>query len=121
LPAEKIGNQLFIKRTNLAALYHQTAVHETAVVEYKAEPESGFLEKAMELREQMKKPDIKPLDSGELINTMRDETMKKKNATRSIEEIKEFLKRTKMFRDRIRERGLVFDSVELVKEAREGQ
>ncbi|MBM2825420.1 MAG: 17 protein [Dehalococcoidales bacterium] len=70
LPAEKLGNQLFIKRSDLASFCRETAVRE-----YKAESKPDFLERAIALRKRMKARGVKPINAGELIRQMREERM----------------------------------------------
>lgn len=68
LPAEKLGNQLFIKRSDFASFCRETAVRK-----YQAEAEPDFLERAIALREEVKARGVKPIDAGELIRKMRKE------------------------------------------------
>ena len=68
LPAEKLGNQLFIKRNDLDIFCRETAIRE-----YKAEPKPDFLERAKALRHRMKARGVKPINAGELIRKMREE------------------------------------------------
>ena len=70
LPAQKLGNQLFIKRSDFASF-----CRETAIQKYKAEPKPDFLERAIALRQRMKARGVKPIDAGELIRKMREERM----------------------------------------------
>ncbi len=68
LPAEKLGNQLFIKRKDL-----DSYCRETAVKKYKAEPKPDFLERAIALRERMKARGAEPIDAGKLVRKLREE------------------------------------------------
>jgi len=70
LPAEKLGNQLFIKRSDFTSF-----CRETAIQKYKAEPKPDFLERAIALQERLKARGVKPIDAGELIRKMREERM----------------------------------------------
>jgi excisionase family DNA binding protein len=70
LPAEKLGNQLFIKRSAL-----DSYCREKATIQYKAEPKVDFLERAIALRQRMKKRGVKPINAAELIRQMREERM----------------------------------------------
>ena len=70
LPAEKLGNQLFIKRSDFASF-----CRETATQKYRAEPKPDFLERAIALRKRMKARGVKPINAGELIRKMREERM----------------------------------------------
>jgi len=68
LPAEKLGNQLFIKKSDFTSFCRETAIRE-----YEAKPD--FLERAIALRNKMKDRGVKPIDAGELIRKMRKERM----------------------------------------------
>ena len=70
LPAEKLGNQLFIKKSDFASFCRETAIRE-----YEAKPKPDFLERAIALRNKMKARGVKPIDAGELIRKMRKERM----------------------------------------------
>ncbi len=70
LPAQKLGNQLFIKRDDFASFCRETATRK-----YKAEPKPDFLERAIALRNRMKARGVKPINAGELIRKMREERM----------------------------------------------
>ena len=70
LPAEKLGNQLFIKRSDLASFCRETAIRE-----YKTETKTDFLERAIALRNKMKARGVQPIDAGELIRKMRTERL----------------------------------------------
>ncbi len=70
LPAQKLGNQLFVKKSDLASF-----CRETAVLQYKAEAKPDFLERAIALRERMKARGVKPINAGEEIRKMREERM----------------------------------------------
>ena len=68
LPAEKLGNQLFIKRSAL-----DSYCRETATKQYQAKKKEDFLERAIQLREKMKARGVKPVNAAELIRQMREE------------------------------------------------
>ena len=68
LPAEKLGNQLFIRRNDLDIFCRETAIRE-----YNAGSRPDFLERAKALRSRMKARRVKPIDSAELIRKMREE------------------------------------------------
>ena len=70
LPAQKLGNQLFIKKSDFASFCRETAIRE-----YEAKPKPDFLERAIALRNKMKARGVKPIDAGELIRKMRKERM----------------------------------------------
>lgn len=70
LPAEKLGNQLFINKSDFTSFCRETAIRE-----YEAKPKPDFLERAIALRNKMKARGVKPIDAGELIRKMRKERM----------------------------------------------
>ena len=69
LPAEKLGNQLFVKRSALASFCREP------VAEYVAKPGVDFLGRAIALQERMKARGAAPLDAAEAVRKMRDERM----------------------------------------------
>ena len=79
LPAEKLGNQLFIKRSDFTSFCRETAVRkykaEPLGVNPRAEPKPDFLERAIALQKRMKARGVKPINAGELIRKMREERM----------------------------------------------
>ncbi|MFC1977743.1 helix-turn-helix domain-containing protein [Chloroflexota bacterium] len=71
LPAEKLGNQLFIKRSDFASF-----CREKATQKYQAEPKPDFLEREKhmnELEQRLREPEIKvkPGGKADLIKRMR--------------------------------------------------
>ena len=70
LPAQKLGNQLYIKRSDFTSFCRETAIRK-----YQAEPKPDFLERAIALRNKMKARGVEPIDAGELIRQMREERM----------------------------------------------
>ncbi len=70
LAAEKLGNQLFIKRSDLASFCRETAVRE-----YEAEQKPDFLERAIALQKRLKARGVKPINAAEEIRKMREERM----------------------------------------------
>ncbi len=70
LPAEKLGNQLFIKRSDFTSFCRETAVRE-----YEAKPKPDFLERAIALQERLRARGVKPIDAAEEIRKMREERM----------------------------------------------
>lgn len=70
LPAEKLGNQLFIKTSDLASY-----CRETAVKGYEAKLKLDFPEKVLALRGQMEDKRDERFDVGEEILTMRQQRM----------------------------------------------
>ena len=101
LPAQKLGNQLFIKRGDLADY-----CRETAVLEYRATPRGG----------------------GELADEMREEDMSENNITlrdtaavgRDRKAKLDFLRRAQSLRDEIHRRsGVVYDAEAMIRELRD--
>ncbi len=70
LPAEKMGNQLFIKRSDFASF-----CRETAIQEYKTKAKPDFLERAIALQKKLRARGVKPINAGEVIRKMREERM----------------------------------------------
>lgn len=125
LPAQKLGNQLFIKRSDFASYCRETAV------KYRAEPEADFLEKAEALRERIRARTSQELSGDEIVDTihgMREERMKQIEKsisdTAAIERDRQaklnFLKKATAIRNRIHARtGKVFNVEALIRELRE--
>ncbi|MBI3930896.1 MAG: helix-turn-helix domain-containing protein [Chloroflexi bacterium] len=70
LPAQKLGNQLFIKRSDFAGFCRETAIRE-----YEAKPRPDFPERAIVFQERLKAKGVKPIDTAEEIRKMREERM----------------------------------------------
>ena len=70
LPAQKLGNQLFIKKTDLASYCRETAVRK-----YEAKPKPDFLERAIALREKIRARNGITFDAAAIIRQMREERM----------------------------------------------
>jgi excisionase family DNA binding protein len=70
VPAEKLGNQLFIKKSDLTAY-----CRETAVPEYQVELKPDFLERAIVLQNKIKARGYEPIDAAESVRRVRDERM----------------------------------------------
>ena len=70
LPAQKLGNQLFIKRSDFASFCRETAVRQ-----YEAEPKPDFLERAIAFQKRLKARGVKPINAAEEIRKMREERM----------------------------------------------
>ncbi len=70
LPAEKLGNQLFIKRSDLTSFCRETSIRE-----YEAKPKPDFLERAIALQKRLKARGVKPINAAEEIRKMREERM----------------------------------------------
>ncbi len=70
LPAEKLGNQLFIKRSDLDIFCRETAVRK-----YETERKPDFLERAIALQKRIKARGGKPFNAAEEIRKMREERM----------------------------------------------
>lgn len=70
LPAEKLGNQLFIKKSDFTSFCRETAIRE-----YEAKPKPDFLERAIALQKRIKARGGKPINAVEEIRKMREERM----------------------------------------------
>ncbi len=68
LPAEKLGNQLFIRRCDLTSFCRETAVQPC-----EAESKPDFLERALALQERMKARGAEPFEAAEAIRKIREE------------------------------------------------
>jgi excisionase family DNA binding protein len=66
LPAEKMGNQLYIKQSDLDFACSKKP---------ELKPDEEWLIRAQALQEKMRARGVKPIDSGELICEMREERM----------------------------------------------
>lgn len=132
LPAEKLGNQLFIKKSDFASF-----CRETAVKGYEAKPKPDFLkrvhrERATALRNRMKARGVTAIDAAEEIRKLREERMNEselnlqgdttmKYGTEDGKK-EDFLERAIRFQNKLRARGYPeVDTVELVKKSREGR
>jgi excisionase family DNA binding protein len=62
LPAEKLGNQLFIRRHDLVSFCRETVAAPTG-----EEARPDFLERAIALQEKIKARGVEPLDPAEVI------------------------------------------------------
>ena len=120
LPAQKLGNQLFIKKSDLASF-----CRETAVIKYKAEPKSDFLERARALREEIHKRTGTTFDAGEEIRQMREE--RDNELMRHLNELEtgakpgskaDLIKRMRKLRESIRARVGNLDAVETIEQLR---
>jgi len=70
LPAQKLGNQLFIKKSDFASFCRETAIRE-----YEAKPKPDFLKRAIALQKRIKARGGKPINAVEEIRKMREERM----------------------------------------------
>lgn len=70
LPAEKLGNQLFIKESAL-----ERYCKETMVEPYQAEKKEDFLERAIDLQKRIKARGGELTNAAEIIRKMREERM----------------------------------------------
>lgn len=70
LPAQKLGNQLFIKKSDLAIF-----CREVAVIEYEAKPAVDFLERAIALRKRMQARGVEPISADEEVRKTREERL----------------------------------------------
>ena len=110
LPAQKLGNQLFIKKKDLASFCRETAIA------YSAEPDMEILKKAKELRGQIQAGTDNGFNIKKDITEMREERM---NGINLIEK-GDFLERAIQFRKKLKARGYHgIDAANLVSRARE--
>lgn len=68
LPAQKLGNQLFIKKSDLASYCRETAIHQ-----YKAKPKPDFLERAIAFQNKLKARGYPEVDTAALVRKLREE------------------------------------------------
>ena len=73
LPAQKLGNQLFIKRADLASY-----CREIVIKPYEATEKLDFLERAKAIRNEIHARTGEVFDAGEMVRQMRDELMNKR-------------------------------------------
>ncbi len=71
LPAQKLGNQLFIKRSDLAGF-----CRETATKRYQAEKKVDFLERAIAFRNKLKARGYPEIDAAALVRKSREGRMR---------------------------------------------
>ncbi|MBI4596472.1 MAG: helix-turn-helix domain-containing protein [Candidatus Tectomicrobia bacterium] len=134
LPAQKLGNQLFIKRSDLISYCRLPAqslpvkAGETAVREYSAEPRADFLERAVRFQNKLRAKGVKPIDAPEEIRKMREERMEQiersltetSDAFRRREALLDFFEKAKAIRNEIHARtGEVFDAEAMIRELRD--
>ena len=121
LPAEKLGNQLFIKETALMPYITDLSAG-TNVNVAKIEV---FNKRAGDFRGKLIARGMKTMDSAELVREMREELNTKLEASNQgipedeIGRVTDFLKRTRVFRDKLRNRIGNIDTENLVRETRE--
>ena len=123
LPAQKLGNQLFIKRSDLASY-----CRETAVAEYRAGSKEDFLEQVIGFQEELKARGYRTVDTAALVRKSREERMEQIGETiRDTASIihdrqakLDFLKNATALRNEIHRRtGKVFDAETLIRELRD--
>ena len=69
LPAEKLGNQLFVRTSSLTSLCREMAIQQ------KSEPETDFLQRAIALQIRLKTRGLETTNGAELIRGTREERM----------------------------------------------
>ncbi len=122
LPAEKLGNQLFIKKNDLASYCREK------VVQYKAGPKTDFLQEAKAFQNKLRAKGVRPIDAAEEIRKMREERVNQ--IERSLQDtadalhrkkaMLEFLKKAKALRNEVHARtGEVFDTEVMIRELRD--
>ncbi len=121
LPAEKLGNQLFIKRNDLDIF-----CRETATQKYKTESKPDFLERAIALRNRMKARGVKPINAAEEIRKMREERMNEieQRLAETVTKLEpgsrlNLIRRMRKLRERIRARVGNLDAAEAIEQLRE--
>jgi uncharacterized protein YutE (UPF0331/DUF86 family) len=123
LPAQKLGNQLFVKRGDLASY-----CKETAVAEYRAEANQDFLEPAIRFQNRLRARGYSEVDTAELVRKSREERMEQirsslRDTTRVVADRKaklDFLKNATALRNEIHRRdGKVFDAEVMIRELRD--
>ena len=134
LPAQKLGNQLFITRGDLTSYCGLPAqglpakAGETATKPYQAGRAEDFVERAAAFRSKLKEDGVKPIDPSKLVNTMRED--RTKQVTQNLTKIDEVLRRRKALldfsekaealRNEIHARtGEVFDAEAMIRELRD--
>ena len=121
LPAEKLGNQLFIKRSDFTSF-----CRETAIQKYQAEPQPDFLEQAIALQERLKARGGKPINAAEEIRQMREERMNELEQRLREPETRmkpgskaDLIKRMRKLRESIRARVGNLDAAATIEQLRE--
>ena len=121
LPAQKLGNQLFIKRSDFTSFCRETATRK-----YQAEPKPDFPERAIALQKRMRARGVKPTDAGELIRQMRQEGMNELEQRLPEPETKvkpgskaNLIKRMRKLRESIRARVGNLDAAGTIEQLRE--
>ncbi|MDD5190545.1 MAG: helix-turn-helix domain-containing protein [Dehalococcoidales bacterium] len=118
LPAQKIGNQLFIRETSLSP-YYAAQIDDTN----NGSNTSQTLQEDKAFEEYLASVRLKP----EEVNRMVEEWRRKVYGTTKESEqaaknkFKAEMKKARIFREKLRKRGLVFDTAELIREVREGR
>ena len=125
LPAEKLGNQLFIKKKDFALF-----CRETATLVYRPKPNTGFLEQGKELRSKIKARGVRPINADKFVRQKReermselDERLRTYNSTEAnVTGTEGFLERAIQFRKKLKDRGYPgIDAAGLVRKSREGR
>ncbi len=126
LPAEKLGNQLFIKKNDFVSFCRETAVRE-----YDAKLKPDFLERAKTLREQMETSGGKHFNAAKDIRKMSEEhddelkSSSQGDTAMKYEETgkkEDFLERAIRFRSKLKARGYpAIDAADMVRKSREGR
>jgi len=121
LPAQKLGNQLFIKRSDFASFCRETVTRK-----YKAEPKPDFLERAIALQKRMKARGVKPINAAEEIRQMREERMNELEQSLREPETKvkpgskaNLIKKMRKLRENIRARVGNLDAAGTIEQLRE--
>lgn len=126
LPAQKLGNQLFIKRADLAEY-----CRETATAPYQAGSRSDLISRMRELREEIRarRGDFAEDHAAATIRQLREDRMNdieralSQTATeeQGVAEEEDFLERAIRLQNKLRARGYKADPAALVRRSRDGR
>ncbi len=121
LPAQKLGNQLFIKKGDLASFCRETVIRE-----YTAEPKPDFLERAIASQNRIRVRGGKPINAAEEIRKMREERMNELEQSGAETVTKpepgsrtDLIRRMRKLREQIRARVGNLDASETIEQLRE--
>ena len=134
LPAQKLGNQLFTTRGDLASYCGLPAqglpakAGETATKPYQAGGAEDFVGRTADFRNKLREEGVKPIDPARLVNKMREDRTKQviQSLTETAEVLRrrdallDFSKKAEALRNEIHARtGEVFDAEVMIRELRD--